>query len=113
MLIDEKGEGKATKAVTFYQGKELYGPLSVCVIPVFPSRERQGAEKDNDKKPLPDGRGSEKQGYRVLVAQSPDILEFTCKDASNPVADGPPKKFLTGFGGFDHDHGVHGLHGRP
>jgi putative membrane-bound dehydrogenase-like protein len=84
VLIDEKGEGKATKAITFYQGKDLYGPLSVCVIPVG-------------------------KGYRVLVAQSPDILEFTCKDASNPVADGPPKKFLTGFGGFDHDHGVHGL----
>jgi len=88
VLIDEKGEGKATKAVTFYQGKELYGPLSVCVIPVA-------------------------KGYRVLVAQSPDILEFTCKDATNPIADGPPKKFLTGFGGFDHDHGVHGLHLGP
>ena len=33
VLIDEKGDGKATKAVTFYQGKDLYGPLSVCVIP--------------------------------------------------------------------------------
>ncbi len=88
VLIDEKGEGKATKAVTFYQGKEIYGPLSVCVIPTG-------------------------KGYRVLVAQSPDILEFTCKDSTNPVADGPPKKFLTGFGGFDHDHGVHGLHLGP
>jgi putative membrane-bound dehydrogenase-like protein len=88
VLIDEKGEGKATKAVTFYQGKDLYAPLSVCVIPVG-------------------------KGYRVLAAQSPDILEFTCKDSANPVADGPPKKFLTGFGGFDHDHGVHGLHLGP
>jgi len=88
VLIDEKGEGKATKAVTFYQGKDLYGPLSVCVIPTG-------------------------KGLRVLVAQSPDILEFTCRDATNPVADGPPKKFLTGFGGFDHDHGVHGLHLGP
>ena len=88
VLIDETGDGKATKAVTFYQGKEIYGPLGVCVIPTG-------------------------KGYRVLVAQSPDILEFTCKDASNPVADGPPKKFLTGFGGFDHDHGVHGLHLGP
>jgi putative membrane-bound dehydrogenase-like protein len=88
VLIDEKGEGKATKAVTFYQGKDLYAPLSVCVIPTG-------------------------KGYRVLAAQSPDILEFTCKDAANPVADGPPKKFLTGFGGFDHDHGVHGLHLGP
>src|SRR5262245_28114251 len=33
VLIDEKGEGKATKAVTFYQGKEIYGPLGVCVAP--------------------------------------------------------------------------------
>lgn len=90
VLIDEKGEGKATKAVTFYQGEELYGPLSVLVIPT------------NGGKSL-----------RVLVAQSPDILEFTCKDADNPVADGKPKKFLTGFGGFDHDHGVHGLHLGP
>ncbi len=94
VLIDEKGEGKATKAVTFYQGPEVFGPLSVCVIPT--SRDRQGAG-----------------GLRVLVAQSPDILEFTCRDATNPVADGPPKVFLTGFGGFDHDHGVHGLHLGP
>ncbi len=92
VLIDEKGEGKATKAVTFYQGKELYGPLSVCVIPSIVDK---------------------KETLRVLVAQSPDILEFTCKDSSNPVADGPPKKFLTGFQGFDHDHGVHGLHLGP
>ena len=90
VLIDEKGEGKATKAITFYQGKEIYGPLSVCVIPTKSGKS-----------------------LRVLVAQSPDILEFTCKDWNNPVADGPPKKFLTGFGGFDHDHGVHGLHMGP
>ena len=88
VLTDETGEGKATKAVTFYQGPEVFGPLSVLVIPTGKS-------------------------LRVLVAQSPDILEFTCKDASNPVADGPPKVFLTGFGGFDHDHGVHGLHLGP
>lgn len=89
VLVDEKGTGSATKAITFYQGKELYGPLSVCVIP------------------NPNGKGQ-----RVLVAQSPDILEFTDADG-DCVADGPPKKFLTGFGGFDHDHGVHGLHVGP
>ena len=26
-----------------------------------------------------------------------------------PEADGPPKKLLTGFQGYDHDHGVHGI----
>ena len=84
VLVDETGGGKATKAVTFYQGKEIYGPLSVCVLP------------------QPDG------ALRVLVAQSPDILEFWDRDG-DLKADGPPTKFLSGFGGFDHDHGVHGL----
>jgi putative membrane-bound dehydrogenase-like protein len=92
VLIDETGAGKATKAVTFYQGPELYGPLSVLVIPQ-----------------VKDGKA---KGYRVLAAQSPDILEFTDADG-DLKADGPPKKFLTGFGGFDHDHGVHGLHMGP
>ncbi|MFM8274399.1 MAG: PVC-type heme-binding CxxCH protein, partial [Gemmata sp.] len=89
VLTDEKGEGKATKAVTFYQGKEIYGPLGVCVMPYA------------------DGRGQ-----RVFVCQSPDILVFEDKDG-DLKADGPPKKFLTGFGGFDHDHGVHGLNIGP
>jgi putative membrane-bound dehydrogenase-like protein len=89
VLVDETGQGKATQAVTFYQGEDLYGPLSVCVIP------------QADGKTL-----------RVLVAQSPDILEFWDRDG-DLKADGPPTKFLTGFGGFDHDHGVHGLHLGP
>ncbi len=89
VLIDEKGEGKASKAVTFYQGPEIYGPLGVCVSP------------------YPDGKGQ-----RVFVCQSPDILVFEDKDG-DLKADGPPKKFLTGFGGFDHDHGVHGINIGP
>ncbi|MGL6075730.1 MAG: PVC-type heme-binding CxxCH protein [Fimbriiglobus sp.] len=92
VLIDTNGDGKADESKVFYQGKDLYGPLSVLVIPQV-----------KDSKPA---------GYRVLVAQSPDILEFTDADG-DLKADGPPKKFLTGFGGFDHDHGVHGLHMGP
>lgn len=89
VLVDEKGEGKATKSVTFYQGKEIYGPLGVCVAP------------------YPDGKGQ-----KVFVCQSPDILVFEDKDG-DLKADGPPKKFLSGFGGFDHDHGVHGINIGP
>ncbi len=89
VLVDEKSEGKASKAVTFYQGPEIYGPLGVCVAPYA------------------DGKGQ-----RVFVCQSPDILVFEDKDG-DLKADGPPKKFLTGFGGFDHDHGVHGLNIGP
>ncbi len=85
VLVDKDGDGKADDAVTFYQGEDLYGPLSVCVAPYA------------------DGKGQ-----KVFVAQSPDILVF--EDADGDLkADGPPKKFLTNFGGFDHDHGVHGL----
>src|SRR4051812_43232428 len=89
VLVDEKGEGKASKAVTFYQGPEIYGPLGVCVAPYA------------------DGKGQ-----RVFVCQSPDILVFEDKDG-DLKADGPPQKFLTGFQGFDHDHGVHGLNIGP
>lgn len=85
ILTDKDGDGKADESTVFYQGQELYGPLSVLVLPQANSK-----------------------ALRVLVAQSPDILEFWDKDG-DLKADGPPTKFLTGFGGFDHDHGVHGL----
>src|SRR5439155_14082911 len=46
VLVDEKGDGKATRAVTFYQGKDLYGPMGIAVAP------------------YPDGKG-----VRVFVCQ--------------------------------------------
>jgi putative membrane-bound dehydrogenase-like protein len=85
ILEDTKGTGKADKAITFYQSPELLAPLGIAVA----------------KDPV----GS---GYKVYVCQSPDILLFEDKDGDGK-ADGPPKKLLTGFGGYDHDHGVHGI----
>src|SRR4051812_8968239 len=93
VLVDEKGDGKATKAVTFYQGKEIYGPLGICVA-------------------ASPGRQPGEFSYKVFVCQSPDILVFEDKDG-DLKADGPPRKLLTGFGGFDHDHGVHGINIGP
>jgi putative membrane-bound dehydrogenase-like protein len=85
ILEDTKGQGKADKATVFYQSPDTLAPLGIAVAkdPVGP-------------------------GYKVFVCQSPDILVFEDKDGDGK-ADGPPKKLLTGFGGFDHDHGVHGI----
>jgi putative membrane-bound dehydrogenase-like protein len=85
ILSDSKGTGKADTQTTFYQSPDIMAPLGIAVA------------KD------PTG-----PGYKVFVCQSPDILLFEDKDGDGK-ADGPPKKFLTGFGGIDHDHGVHGI----
>src|SRR5205085_10735526 len=85
VLEDTKGAGKADKVHVFYQSPEIIAPLGIAVAP------------------YPDGKGQ-----RVYVCQSPDILVFEDRDG-DLKADGPPKKLLTGFGGFDHDHGVHGI----
>jgi putative membrane-bound dehydrogenase-like protein len=89
ILEDTKGDGKADKVTTFYQSPELLAPLGIAVAP------------------NPDG-----VGVKVYVCQSPDILVFEDKEGKGK-ADGPPKKLLTGFGGIDHDHGVHGIHFGP
>jgi putative membrane-bound dehydrogenase-like protein len=85
ILEDSKGTGKADKVTVFYQSPQILAPLGIAVAkdPVGP-------------------------GYKVYVCQSPDILLFEDKDGDGK-ADGPPKKLLSGFGGVDHDHGVHGI----
>jgi putative membrane-bound dehydrogenase-like protein len=92
ILADKDGDGKADDSTVFYQGKEIIAPLGIAVAatPVSPPR-KQGSFS-----------------YKVFVCQSPDILLFEDADGDGK-ADGPPKKFLTGFNGFDHDHGVHGI----
>ena len=57
--------------------------------------------------PYPDGKGA-----KIFVCHSPHIYVFEDKDG-DLKADGPPKILLTGFGGIDHDHGVHGIHIGP
>src|SRR5262245_52979429 len=85
VLEDTDGDGKADRAVTFYQAPDFLAPLGIAVAkdPVGP-------------------------GYKVYVCHSPDILLFEDKDG-DLKADGPPRKLLSGFQGYDHDHGVHGI----
>lgn len=85
ILTDRDGDGKADESTVFYQAKDLIAPLGIAV-----AKDATGP------------------GYKVFVCHSPDILLFEDKDGDGK-ADGPPKKFLTGFNGFDHDHGVHSV----
>lgn len=45
---------------------------------------------------------------KVYVATSPDLWVYEDQD-NDLKADGPPQKLLTGFGGYNHDHGAHSL----
>ncbi|HQU47026.1 MAG TPA: dehydrogenase, partial [Pirellulales bacterium] len=47
-------------------------------------------------------------GDKVYVATSPDLWVYEDKNG-DLVADGPPQKLLTGFGGKNSDHGAHSL----
>ncbi|MGH7135316.1 MAG: PVC-type heme-binding CxxCH protein, partial [Pirellulales bacterium] len=47
-------------------------------------------------------------GDKVYVATSPDMWVYEDKNG-DLVADGQPKKLLTGFGSKNHDHGAHSL----
>ena len=85
ILEDTQGTGKADKATVFYQSPDLLAPLGIAVLP-----------------------HTDGPGCTVYVCQSPDILVFEDKDGDGK-ADGPPRKLLSGFQGFDHDHGVHGI----
>lgn len=89
VLEDLDGDGKADRATTFYQSPDFIAPIGIAVAP------------------HPSGKGQ-----RVYVCHSPHIYVF--EDADDDLrADGPPKVLLSGFRGYDHDHGVHGIHFGP
>lgn len=85
ILEDGDGDGRADRATTFYQAPDFLAPLGIAVLKA------------------PTG-----PGYTVFVCASPDLLVFEDRDGDGK-ADGPPKKLLTGFGGYDHDHGIHSV----
>lgn len=77
ILEDTDGDGDADKSSVFVQDKDLVAPLGICVI----------------------------DDHRALVSCSPHAFIYTDTDG-----DGKADKretFLTGFGGGDHDHGLH------
>jgi len=87
ILEDTDGDGKADK-VTVFADKIFPVPMGLAV------EERYG----NDGKYL---------GCRVFIGNSPDLLVLEDTDGDDKADKRYP--LLSGFGGVDSDHGVHGM----
>ena len=87
VLADADGDGVAEKSHVFVQDKDLTSPLGIAVV-----------------------------GNRVYVSCSPSIILYTDADGDavfDPAKGDRKEVFLTGFGGVDHDHGLHALFAGP
>src|SRR5665213_2862050 len=77
ILEDAHRTGRCDTVKVFVQDKRLVSPLGICKI-----------------------------GNKLYVAQSPNFMVYTIDEATDkPV--GEPEILFTGFGGVNHDHGVH------
>ena len=82
VVEDTDGDGKADQSHVFVQDQELTSPLGIAVI-----------------------------GDKVLVAQPPHMIMYT--DVNGDAVFDPKvdkrENFLSGFGGWNHDHSLHSL----
>ena len=86
VLSDRNGDGQADQSRTFIQHKELVSPLGIGVI-----------------------------GNRIFVSSSPTLWEYRDRNGNHTYDPGTDlkRKFLTGFGGKNHDHGLHSVKAGP
>src|SRR5262249_41254178 len=87
ILEDTDGDGKADK-VTVFADKIFPVPMGIAV------EERYGKD-------------GQYQGCRAFVGNSPELLVLEDTDGDDKADRRYP--LLTGFGGVDSDHGVHGM----
>ncbi len=87
ILEDTDGDGKADK-VTVFADRVFPVPMGIAV------------EEHHDK-------AGKYTGCRVFVGNSPDLLVLEDTDGDDKADKRYP--LLTGFGGIDSDHGVHGM----
>ena len=77
ILEDTHHTGRCDNYKVFVQDKRLFAPLGIC-----------------------------KLGNKLYIAQSPNVLVYTIDESGDHPA-GEPQVLFTGFGGVNHDHGVH------
>jgi putative membrane-bound dehydrogenase-like protein len=87
ILEDTDGDGKADK-VTIFADNIFPIPMGLAVEEIH-------------------GKDGKYKGTRVYVGNSPDILVFEDTDGDDKAD--KRSVLLTGFGGVDSDHGVHGM----
>ena len=87
ILEDTDGDGKADK-VTIFADNIFPIPMGLAVEEFY-------------------GKDGKYQGARVYVGNSPDLLVF--EDVNGDDKADKRTVLLTGFGGVDSDHGVHGM----
>ncbi len=81
ILEDTDLDGRCDSSTVFAQDPELVAPLGIAVL-----------------------------GERVFVSCSPSIFVYRDANGDGDAMDSGEKEvFLTGFGGHDHDHGVHSI----
>ena len=85
ILEDADGDGVAESSKTFVQDEDLVAPLGIAVL----------------------GDARDPKVTRVYVSCSPTIWLYT--DTNGDDVPDSKEVFLTGFGGHDHDHGVHSI----
>ena len=86
ILEDTDHDGKADKSTVFVQDKDLVAPLGIAVF-----------------------------SNRVIVSCSPSLIVYTDvnRDGRFDIDVDKKETFLTGFGGLDHDHGLHAVVAGP
>lgn len=105
VLEDTDGDGAADKSHVFVQDKDLRAPLGVAVF-----GNARGASKGKRPGSDPDG------GKKVVVSCAPNVIIYHDNDGDSVFDEskGDRKEILlTGFGGHDHDHGLHSIVGGP
>jgi len=112
MAIDERGRIWITEAINYRRKLKNVEDLTdegdrIIILEDTDGDGRADSRKVFDQSmELRSPLGIAVFGDKVYVSQSPDVWVYT-KDADDNVVS--KEKLLTGFGGFDHDHGVHAI----